>query len=415
MTRSKLILTDFFIFFLALVITLLVRYPFDFNQQFNQHFLSFIILFFLYLIIFYSFELYEPIYFRFNKEFFTVAFSALLFNFFSSLIYFYIGHPLGLPISPYSNFIIFFIIFTVLFFISRKIVFSQIRPRQKIIFIGKNNQLFEEINTFIKNNPHLGFNLEIEKKFPVEAPDFLIINGKVLNFPELPFLTNFFSLEEFYTYLFKKIPLEFLETKKILEMVLKKPPLYYLVSKRILDLLIALILLPILIILLPFIALGIKLSDSSGPVFIKQRRLGQLGKAFTVYKFRTMRGAPRAGNEFDKNRIFSFGKFLRTTHLDELPQLLNIFKGELSFVGPRAELVAVVEDIAKKVPHYKLKLLARPGLTGWAQLMYGYAATIDDYREKISYDLYYLANRNLIFDLIILLKTLKEITFRKGE
>lgn len=423
MTRPKLILIDLCIFFLALIATLLIRYPFNLGEQLSQHLPSFLVLFFFYLLIFYSFELYEPLYFRFDREFLTAAFSALLFNFFASLVYFYIGRPLGLPISPYSNLVIFFIIFTILFFLSRRWAFAQTQASQKIIFIGQDNQLFKEIASFIKSNPHLGLTVEIAKKLPTEAPEFLIINGEIKNFPELPFsfnqlktsFTNFFSLEEFYTYLFKKIPLEFLETKKILEMVLKKPPFHYLVLKRLLDIFVALLLLPLFVILLPFIALSIKISDPKGPVFIRQQRLGQFGKVFTVYKFRTMRGVPRSGNEFDQNRIFPFGKFLRTSHLDELPQIFNILKGELSFVGPRGELVAVVEDIAKKVPYYRLKLLVQPGLTGWAQLMSGYAATIDDYREKISYDLYYLANRNLIFDLIILLKTLKEITLRKGE
>ena len=114
-------------------------------------------------------------------------------------------------------------------------------------------------------------------------------------------------------------------------------------------------------------------------------------------------------------RIFPFGRFLRKTHIDEIPQALNILKGELTFIGPRAEFVKIVEDLKDKVPYFNLRHLVKPGITGWAQLMAGYGSSEKDYIQKISYDLYYLANRNLAFDLLILLKTIKEIFKMRGR
>jgi lipopolysaccharide/colanic/teichoic acid biosynthesis glycosyltransferase len=150
---------------------------------------------------------------------------------------------------------------------------------------------------------------------------------------------------------------------------------------------------------------------SKGPVIYKQDRVGQGGKVFTIFKFRTMipdaeKNGPQWAAVQDK-RSTPLGKLLRRTHLDELPQLINIFGGESSLVGPRPERPEFVEQLKKEVPFYDLRHLVRTGITGWAQINYRYGASVDDTYEKVQYDLYYLKNRSLVLDIIILIKTLR--------
>jgi len=166
------------------------------------------------------------------------------------------------------------------------------------------------------------------------------------------------------------------------------------------------------------VAMLIKI-DSQGPIFYRQQRVGQNGKRFTLTKFRSMRDDAEAvtGPIFadkDDLRITRVGRVLRTTRVDELPQLLNVLRGEMSFVGPRPERPFFVEQFAKEIPYYPQRLSVKPGLTGWAQVCYSYGATVEDAVEKLRLDLYYIKNISLILDLFIIMKTLKIIVLGKG-
>lgn len=159
---------------------------------------------------------------------------------------------------------------------------------------------------------------------------------------------------------------------------------------------------------------------SKGPIFFLQQRTGLHGKLFKMVKFRTMiKNAEKHGAQFtEKNdwRITPIGKFMRRFRLDEIPQFLNVLKGDMSIVGPRPEREVFIETLAEELPYYKLRLLVPPGLTGWAQVNGGYAANNrDDHKEKLEYDLYYIKNRNVFMDLLILLRTFKTIIQAKGE
>jgi len=167
----------------------------------------------------------------------------------------------------------------------------------------------------------------------------------------------------------------------------------------------------------PFIALAIKIS-SRGPVLFKQARVGRGGKIFFIYKFRTMRALNTDGSaetngpqyaSAKDDRITSVGKFLRATRLDEIPQFINIFKNEMSFIGPRPERPEFVKQLTNLMPFYPLRHLVKPGATGWAQLQRGYYGTLDENLSKLEYDLYYVKNRGLLLDLIIVLKTVSVI------
>jgi len=167
----------------------------------------------------------------------------------------------------------------------------------------------------------------------------------------------------------------------------------------------------------PFVVLSIKLS-SKGPIFFKQTRVGAGGRHFHVYKFRSMRtDAEAAGAKYatkDDPRVYRFGGVMRKTRIDEIPQLWNVLKGDMGFVGPRPERPEFVPWLAEQLPFYNLRHLIRPGLTGWAQVRYGYGATLAESREKLEYDLYYVKHMSLGLDLLIMFETIKIILRRRG-
>lgn len=167
----------------------------------------------------------------------------------------------------------------------------------------------------------------------------------------------------------------------------------------------------------PFVVLMVRLS-SSGPIFFRQVRVGLGGKNFTVYKFRTMRtDAEAAGAKWaTKNdpRVTRIGRLMRKTRLDEVPQLWNVLRGDMGFVGPRPERPEFVPLLAEKIPYFDLRHMIRPGLTGWAQVRFGYGATMEQNREKLEFDLYYIKHMTLGLDLLIMFETIKTIIRRQG-
>jgi exopolysaccharide biosynthesis polyprenyl glycosylphosphotransferase len=172
------------------------------------------------------------------------------------------------------------------------------------------------------------------------------------------------------------------------------------------------------LLVLPLLALLISL-ESPGPIFYTQERLGMAGRPLRIYKFRSMR--PQAEGEGDAlwasdadPRVTRCGRFLRRTHLDELPQVLNILRGEMSLIGPRPERAAFVGELEKTIPFYRARLAIRPGLTGWAQVQYRYARSRQDALVKLQYDLYYIKHRSFLLDIVILLKTVREVLLGRG-
>jgi lipopolysaccharide/colanic/teichoic acid biosynthesis glycosyltransferase len=170
--------------------------------------------------------------------------------------------------------------------------------------------------------------------------------------------------------------------------------------------------------LLPLIALAIRL-DSSGPIFYSQRRVGLGGKIFRIYKFRTMRSDAEANgavwaSEKDP-RVTNVGSLMRRTRFDELPQLLNVLRGEMSFVGPRPERPEFTDQLAEAFDGYDKRHAVKPGLTGWAQVCYRYTSSIKDTRVKVEYDLYYVKHANFLLDLRILVRTAWVVLRMRGQ
>jgi sugar transferase (PEP-CTERM system associated) len=193
---------------------------------------------------------------------------------------------------------------------------------------------------------------------------------------------------------------------------------FFRIVRRILNFSVALVGLVLALPLLPFIALGVKLT-SPGPVFYHQRRVGRGNKTFYCYKFRTMRkdaeadtGATWATD--DDPRITRFGKFLRSSRLDEIPQLWCVLKGDMHFVGPRPERPEFVERLSKDIPFYGVRHTVRPGITGWAQVQYKYGNTVEDAREKLQYDLFYIKNASVGLDFWIVFQTIKIVLLGRG-
>lgn len=164
-------------------------------------------------------------------------------------------------------------------------------------------------------------------------------------------------------------------------------------------------------------AIAVKL-DSRGPVFYSQERVGLNGKTFSIRKFRSMRtDAEASGAVWAKqndDRVTRVGKFIRKTRIDEIPQILNVLNGDMSFVGPRPERPVFVKELEEVVPYYKERHRIKPGITGWAQINYPYGATVEDSCEKHSYDLYYMKNIGLFLDLVILMQTVRVVLFGEG-
>ena len=229
-----------------------------------------------------------------------------------------------------------------------------------------------------------------------------------------------FSLTEFYSKQWTKVPIFYIGQQWLMDVdgfsLLEDSVNFKL--KRVFDILFSIFLGALVLPIMLIIGLCIRLT-SVGPAFYKQRRVGLNGKEYYLYKFRTMQiDAEKEGprwTSIDDPRITQLGSFLRRTRLDELPQIYNVLLGQMSFIGPRPERPEFVANLEKEIPYYDLRHLVKPGITGWAQVMFDYGASQEDAREKLQYDLFYIKNQSVLLDSIILLKTLKTVMNAKGR
>jgi sugar transferase (PEP-CTERM system associated) len=187
--------------------------------------------------------------------------------------------------------------------------------------------------------------------------------------------------------------------------------------RRLLSFAVSFIALTICLPFLPLIILAVRLS-SPGPIFFSQTRVGQRGRLFTAYKFRTMRKDSEAQGAVwaakDDPRVTWIGRFLRNTRLDEIPQLWNVLRGDMAFVGPRPERPEFVQWLSQEIPFYDLRHMIRPGITGWAQVRYRYGASLEETKHKLEYDLYYVKHQSIGLDLLIMFETIKTNIMRRG-
>jgi exopolysaccharide biosynthesis polyprenyl glycosylphosphotransferase len=224
---------------------------------------------------------------------------------------------------------------------------------------------------------------------------------------------------DFYEDVSKKVWLDAVQPQSFIYSDIFTPPPYYLAAKRVLDLVCAVGVLVLTLPLMLLIALAVKL-ESKGPVLYRQERIGQFGVPFTLYKFRSMAAnaeeetGPIWATEND-DRATRVGRILRRSHLDELPQVINVLKNELAFVGPRPERECFVIPLSKEIPFFRLREYIKPGITGWAQVSFPYGDSVDAAYEKLQYDLYFAKHASLGFDLFVLWKTVKQVVLRRGR
>ncbi|MDE2116964.1 MAG: sugar transferase, partial [Patescibacteria group bacterium] len=229
---------------------------------------------------------------------------------------------------------------------------------------------------------------------------------------------RFIDMDRVYEDIFDRIPLSLVRHHWFLENVSTAPKFVYDLMKRLMDILIALVLGILSLVLYPFVALAIKIEDG-GPIFITQIRVGKNDRQVKIVKFRSMTIAAQDETGASKPQsVTRVGLFIRKTRIDEVPQLWNVVRGDLSLIGPRPELPQFVSVYEREVPFYKIRHLIQPGLSGWAQIYHKtppkFAASREDTAMKLSYDLYYIKNRSFLLDLNIALRTIKELLSRKG-
>ena len=261
----------------------------------------------------------------------------------------------------------------------------------------------------------LGRSEELDSIINRFRPDLVVLTASRKSSPTLSRILDaaqagfrVVRLAEFYEYAFGRVPIEDLRYEWFMSVLHLYQRRYSRGLKRALDLAGAAVLLGLTLPLFPLLAAFVH--QTEGPLILRQRRLGEHGKLFTIYKFRTMRADAESSGEAvwataHDPRLTRAGAIMRRLRLDELPQLWNVFRGEMSLVGPRPERPEFLAELSERVPYWTRRHLVKPGLTGWAQVRQGYAASAEETATKLSYDLWYLRHRSLTVDLAILLRT----------
>lgn len=417
-------IVDLAVAFSALFLMILIRYGSEnFSAQLKDHFIPFSIITLLFILIFFIFNLYS---FRFNKnttEFANSFAKSLMISFSISVLIFYIFGDF-FKLTPKTNLVIFTGIFGILDFYLRILIkryFTHRKINRKIIIISKKRDgLVEEL----RRNQNIGYEiiresdmLDLNEIIALD-PDIVVISGdEGAEFNKIYALVKkgifVYTINNFYEEMFQKMPTEILGKNEIIEYISENKTIFNFM-KRILDIALSFALIILLSPVFVLTAIIVKLT-SKGPALFKHQRISLNDTEFTIYKFRSMylnsekNGAVWTKDNKKDSRITPVGKFIRETHLDEIPQLINILKGDISFVGPRPERPEFIRNLKQDILYYDLRHTVKGGLTGWAQVNYKYGSSTEDAREKLKYDFYYIKNRNIFFDIIIILKTIAKI------
>jgi exopolysaccharide biosynthesis polyprenyl glycosylphosphotransferase len=416
--KMTLIVGDILSLGLAGYLMILIRFGFSNNNALIlEHIQPFIALTFLSLFIFYIFNLYEPGPLKPNFNNLRLHIIATFFVFIGGIILFYF---LPFPVTPKTNLIITETFFCIIFISWRRLFYFVFARNFKntIAFIGESVESVELIQN-IKENPHLGYTYigtftSLDEFNNANTKTSSVVYVKSLDSGDLEKLAlapfQYMQISEAYEKILERTPVGLMTDALAITILERRQKLGLL--RRIFEIVIALI---ILIITLPvtiIAMIAIKLEDGRS-VFYTQKRVGLREKNFNVIKFRSMAINAESGGAVwaDKNdgRITRVGAILRKTHIDEIPQMLNVIMGNISFVGPRPERPEFVSELKKQIPYYFLRQYIKPGFTGWAQIKFRYARSIMDSREKFEYDLFYIKNQSFLIDIGIIIKTVQII------
>ncbi len=439
--RLILLVGDIITLWAGLLLTLLFRYGTSgfFENTLPLHIAPFSIIFGVWILVFYIMGLYEIR--RINEI--PAAIKLILYamgvggsiaiSFFYFISYFLITPRINLIVDLFITVVL--LTSWRIFFIKRAGTLFKTR----VLLVGSSADI-EELIAAIKKYPQLGYSVsghtneltQMVELLKRQKIDIVVALKEIESqdafvhaiYETLHSGVRFIDAAIFYENILGKIPVSFISKTWFLENIAETEKRTFELVKRGLDIFFSLVLGVVALLFFPFVALVIKL-DSHGPVFLKQKRVGRMGKIYVHYKYRTMVAlgpdghAEPNGVEWTRDkdaRITRVGKFLRKTRIDELPQLWNILKGDLSFIGPRPERPEFVEQLRKEIPFYDMRHLIRPGLSGWAQINPPYYyGTHKEATLKMQYDLYYIKNRDLGLDLDIMLKTLMVILTASGR
>lgn len=437
---------DTLLMFVALFAALLIRrLEQPTMADFSLHIMYFVAVFFSWIIIFFINGLYDIMKARNTSMFFTTFIESLVVGFLTASLYFYL---LPRPaIEPRTLLLIFVGVYGGLFVMWRSALHKYIASRslaKRVLFIGAQSEAYELIDA-LKSHPQFGYEvygmLEPDGNVPrsemttitwltdisqlkpfvkEKKISTIVVSSLHTNKEEVAhelFDTMFWGIEvtdvvSFYETILGRIPVTALTDAWFLENVQEAQKRHYDSFKIVLDYVLGFFGIILGGLLTPFIAAAIYIEDK-GPIFYSQTRVGKRGVEFLMFKFRTMgMDAEKNGAQFAENndpRITRVGRILRKTRLDELPQLYNILKGDMTFIGPRPERPEFVKHFAEVIPFYEVRTLVKPGLTGWASINYPYYATVGENVKKLQYDLYYIKNRSLFLDIRIVLKTINTV------
>ncbi|MCR4278633.1 MAG: sugar transferase [bacterium] len=447
--RFTLLFGDAVIFQLALILTLALRYGGFNHASWKSHVEPFGFITLLWLLGLYVAGLYDLGLMKNGIKFFRHYLEGMIANLAVAFTFFYLVPLFG--IEPRTNLFLYFAISLLLgyswrLFYNRFIANAFFRNR--VLYVGsgadalKIHKLLEQpiygfsLVSVLETNDGTRFEAEnvtwhrnIDDLHDIvqrEKIDTILLGHQLHEVPRLRealYKTIYSQVAVLDRATFEegmtgRVPLEFVSQTWFLDNLRERQKTWYESVKRWSDIMIAIPIALFTILVYPIIAVLIKIS-SSGSILYSQIRIGKYGKKFRIWKFRTMKkdaeeiGKPQFTTE-DDPRITSVGKFLRVTRLDELPQIWNVLRGDMSLIGPRPERPEFVEALIEQMPYYALRHLVRPGLTGWAQVRFPYAGTIEDNLKKLQYDLYYIKNRSVVLDAAVLLKTIGIVLRRQG-
>ncbi len=415
--------SDIVLLYFGLFITLAVRYgTFPSGALLDAHKTPFLAVYLMWVVIFYISGLYDiEKFISFeglrNSIFKTMAVAGTL-----AVILFYLVPFFG--ITPKTNLFLNVIISTLLMWQWRKWIFNSAIKSSKttIFFFGKEEKEVADFVEFISQRPQMGYEIVpyAGSAKVVIVPEALKRDREVTHsLYEMTLLgKTIIGFNKFYELITGKVPVSLISEEWFFENLMEITKQGLEKFKRVFDVFLAIIFFVPYLIILPFAAIAIKL-NGKGTVFYKQERAGKNGKIFEIIKFRSMvaeaeKNGAQWATEKD-SRITFVGNILRKTRIDELPQIWNVLRGELSFVGPRPERPEFVKELEKIIPHYRMRHLVKPGLSGWAQINFPYGASVEDATEKLQYDLYYIKNRSILLEFIILLKTTMVVLSRQGR
>lgn len=442
--KIVLILGDIFVLLGSLWLTIALRrlaIP-ELNDYLNFA-SSFSVLFLIWLLVFFVSGMYESQTLIAKSKISRLVVTAQIINIVAAVIFFYFFSPYqNFGITPKTNLFIYCLVSTSLIVAWRIFLYNKLQRRKHVpgILIGGGAEL-QELAKEVNGNNRYPFYFKTVIDFEVEADrvklseitksgadDYEVIvidtnhndaSGVVADFYNLMFKgegKTFIDFVNLYEEIFRRIPLSSLNHQWFVQNISITHKTIYDVIKRIMDLVLSSILLLPFFIIYPFVALAIKLEDK-GEVLIAQDRVGEHGKLIKLLKFRSM-----TGNEDGKwvsegtLRVTKVGMFLRKSRIDELPQLLAVFKGDISLIGPRPDIKGLHDRLIEEIPYYEIRHIVKPGLSGWAQVTQEGRPpqTVDETKLRLSYDFYYIKHRSAWLDFYIAVKTIKTLAMRVG-